>query len=186
MRKFKKKKFYRINEYIQAKEVRVIDEDGKQIGVMFPEKALSEARNRDLDLVEIAPKANPPVCKIIDFKKFRYLESKKQSAQKVKKRDIKKIRLNLFIAENDLNIRLEKAKSFLKARNQVKVSILFRGREIAKKELGYKLVSLITEKLSDYGQVSQEPKLIGRQLVMILIPYEKTSQKAKTENKKIN
>jgi len=186
VRRFKKKKFYRINRYIQAKEVRAIDETGKQIGVMPLEKALFYAQNRGLDLVEIAPNALPPVCKIIDFKKFRYQEAKRGAAQKRKKSEIKEVRLSPFIAQNDLKNRLERARKFLKSKNQVRVSIFFKGRQIAKKEFGYKLLGSITEKLGDISQVGQEPKFMGRRLVMILNPHEKKSQENKIQNKKVD
>ena len=173
----RKKSFYRINQFILGKEFRVIDESGKQIGVMSRDAALDLAQKEDKDLVEIASRAIPPVCKIIDFKKFRYQEAKKGSGKKTKKSETKEIRLSPFIAENDLLNRLEKAKKFLKEKNQVRISILFRGRQIEKKEFGYKLAALILAKLEDCGQTSQEPKILGRQLIMIINPYEKKKTK---------
>jgi len=184
-RKFKKKKYYRLNRNIQAEKVRVVNEEGKQIGVMALTEALLRAQNQELDLVEIAPKAKPPVCKIIDFKKFRYLEAKKGSAKKIKKSETKEVRLSPFIAENDLKTRLNRIKKFLKDKNQVKVTIVFKGRQIAKKEFGYQLVKQVTESLSDYSRVGQEPKFLGRRLIMILYPDEKT-KKEKVQNKKVN
>lgn len=186
MGKFKKRRFYRVNHYIQAREVRVIDETGKQIGVMPLEKAIFQAQNKGLDLVEVASKTVPPVAKIVDFKKFKYLEKKKRTAKKAKKSELKEIRLNPFIAENDLKNRLERAKRFLGEKNQVKVVIFFRGRQIAKKDFGYRLVDKITEKLKDCAQVIEEPKFLGRRLIMTLTPNEKKSVKAKTENKKVS
>lgn len=180
------KVFYRINHFIQAKEVRVLDEEGKQVGVMPLDQALFEARRNNLDLVEIAEKANPPVCKIIDFKKFKYLEAKKNSGPKVKKSSLKEIRVNPFIAENDLTMRIEKARAFLKGKNQVKFSVFFRGRQIAKKEFGYRLLEKVTEALSDCSQVQQEPRLLGRQLIVALSPDEKKESKNQTKDPQIN
>lgn len=181
-----KRKFYRTNHFIQAKEVRVIDEEGKQIGVLPLSKALAEAQDQGLDLVEIAPKAQPPVCKIIDFKKFKYLEAKKEKAgKKSKKTEIKEVRLTPFIAENDLKNRIEKTRAFLKDKNQVKISVQFKGRQIAKKDFGYKIVDQVTQALADCAQVIQEPKFIGRRLILTLTPNEK-SKKDQTQDQKVS
>jgi translation initiation factor IF-3 len=184
--KFRQKKFYRLNHYIQAPEVRVVDEKGKQIGLMPTREAISKAQNLKLDLVEVAPNARPPVCKIIDFKKFKYLEKKKVSGQKNKKSETKEIRLKPFIAKNDLSNRLEKAKSFLKEKNQVRISIVFRGRQIAKKEFGYKLLATIKEKLAAEGELRQESKFMGRRLIAVFSPNEKSKQKTKAQDKKVD
>lgn len=188
MRRHKKQKggkFFRVNHFIQAEKVRVIDESGKQIGILPLSEALSRARQEELDLVEIASKAKPPVCKIIDFKKFKYLEAKKtKKAKKTKQGETKEIRLSLFIAENDLETRLKRAKKFLKEKNQVRFSVVFKGRQIAKKEFGYELAGKVIKKLTDFGQISQEPKIIGRRLLMVLGPYEKKKE-SQTEDKKV-
>lgn len=164
-------KFYRINQYIRAEKVRVVDEKGKQIGVMSLWEALSKARELKLDLVEVAPKATPPVCKIIDFKKFKYLEAKKEQEEKkkTKKSELKEIRLSLFMAENDLNFRLNHAQQFLKEGHKVKVSLKLIGRQITKKDLGYQLIKKAVEKLSSYAKAEIEPKLIGNRLETILV-----------------
>lgn len=168
------KKFYRINQYIRADKVRVVDEKGKQVGVMSLRKALAKAEEARLDLVEVAPKAQPPVCKIIDFKKFRYLEAKKEQEEKKKskKTELKEIWLTLFIAKNDLNFRLERAKKFLKEGNKVKFSLRLRGRELTKKELGYQLLQKATEKLSLWSKVEIKPKSIGNRLETTLAPLK--------------
>ncbi|MBN1263288.1 MAG: translation initiation factor IF-3 [Candidatus Pacebacteria bacterium] len=186
MNKFTRKRFYRLNQSIQAEKVRVIDEKGKQIGILSLAEALVEARNQGLDLVEIAPKGNPPVCKIIDFKKLKYQEKKKNASQKRRKSEIKEIRLRPFIGANDLNVRLERAKKFLKNKNQVRVRIVFRGREIAKKELGQQLLATIVESLAEFAQVSQATKAIGKQLIMTLSPYEKKASQDQAENQKLS
>ncbi|MFC1727208.1 translation initiation factor IF-3 [Patescibacteria group bacterium] len=181
--------FYRINHFIQAGEVRVVDEDGKQVGLMPLSQALGKAREKGLDLVEVAPKAKPPVCKIINFKKFKYLESKKRQAEKkkLKKIELKEIRLTPFIAENDLKFRLEKARKFLKEGDRAKISIFFRGREMTKKEFGYQLIKKSLEKLEDCAKVEVEPKFIGRRLQIILSPIKKEkNEQTKAKDQKIS
>lgn len=169
------RRFYRINQYIQAEKVRVVDEKGKQIGTMPLNKALKLAQQNKLDLVEIAPKAQPPVCKIIDFKKFRFQEEKKQkeNQKKSKKVELKEVRLKPFIAENDFNFRIKRAKDFLKEGNKVKITVRFRGREITKKDFGYELLKKTVEKLGDLAKVEFEPKFAGRQMEMVLTPTKK-------------
>jgi len=183
------KKFYRINHYIQAKEVRVVDEKGKQIGVLSTEKALKQAQSKGLDLVEVAPNAKPPVCKIVDFKKFKFLEARKKQKdkKKIKKVELKQIQLSPFIAENDLDFRLKKAEKFLKEDNKVKIAIVFKGRQITKKEFGYKLMERVLEKLKPYSIIDFEPKFAGRRLEMTLKPIKGgKSGKAKDEDKKVS
>ena len=192
MIKFKRKlakKFYRINQYIQAREVRVVDNEGKQVGVLSIEKALKQAQSKGLDLVEVAPNAKPPVCKIIDFKKFKFLESKKQQQdkKKTKKVELKEIKLGLFIAENDFNYRLKKAEEFLKEGDKVKISVVFKGRQITKKEFGYKLMERVLEKLKPFSEIDFEPKFAGRKLEMTLKPIKGgKGDKAKDEDKKVS
>lgn len=169
------RRFYRINQYIQAEKIRVVDEKGKQVGVMSLSKALKLAQQNKLDLVEIAPKAQPPVCKIIDFKKFRFQEEKKQkeNQKKSKKIDLKEVRLKPFIAENDFNFRIKRAKDFLKEGNKVKITVRFRGREITKKDFGYELLKKTVEKLGNLANVEIEPKFTGHQMEMVLTPTKK-------------
>jgi len=180
--KFKKKvgKFYRINQYIQAKEVRVIDKDGKQIGIMPIFNAIQKAREAGVDLIEVAPNANPPVCKIIDFKKFKYLEAKKEKEDKKgqKKGELKEIVFSPFIAQNDLNTRVKKIKEFFDQGNKVKIRIKFSGRELGKKEFGYKLVEKVITNLGESANKESEPKFQGRELFLILAP-NKNLTKAK-------
>jgi translation initiation factor IF-3 len=180
--KFKKKvgKFYRINQYIQAKEVRVIDKDGKQIGIMPIFNAIQKTREAGVDLIEVAPNANPPVCKIIDFKKFKYLEAKKEKEDKKgqKKGELKEIVFSPFIAQNDLNTRVKKIKEFFDQGNKVKIRIKFSGRELGKKEFGYKLVEKVITNLGESANKESEPKFQGRELFLILAP-NKNLTKAK-------
>lgn len=181
------KKFYRINHYIQAREVRVVDEKGKQIGVMPISQALKQAQEKGVDLVEVAPKAQPPVCKIIDFRKFKYLESKREQEEKkkAKKVEIKEIHLTPFIAANDFNFRMERAEKFLKDGDKVKIAVRFRGRERDKKDFGYRLIEQALEKLKTSSEIDLGPKFMGNRLELVLRPKGDKDGK-KDENKKIN
>ncbi len=184
-----KRKFYRINHYIQADQVRVVDEAGKQIGVLSLGEALKKANQVGLDLIEVAPKAKPPVCKIIDFKKFKYLESKKQKEErkKAKKGEIKEIRFRPFIAKKDLEFRLARAEEFLKEGHKLKVTVRFFGREITRKQFGYDLLKKIIGQLSSLSAIEQEPKFFGRQLTMTLSPLKGGQNgKNKAKDKKVN
>jgi translation initiation factor IF-3 len=173
-------KFYRINQYIQAKEVRVIDESGKQVGIMPLPTALQKAREAGVDLVEVAAAAQPPVCKIIDFKKFKYLEAKKEREEKKGQKGggFKEVRFTPFIAQNDLNIRVERIKEFLKENNKVRVIVRFSGRQITKKEFGYKVINRALESLGDLAEKEGEPKFLGRDLFLTLTPKKPSGKKA--------
>lgn len=177
-------KFYRTNQYIQAEKVRVIDEKAKQLGVMSLQEALEKTREARLDLVEVAPKAVPPVCKIIDFKKFKYLEAKKEKEErkKNKRTELKEIRLGLFMAENDFNFRLNHAVKFLKEGHKVKISLKFKGRQNMRKDLGAQLMQKVLAKMSSFAQVDIEPKIVGQKAEMILSPL-KTKKEKKVEEK---
>jgi len=168
------KKFYRLNQYITASTVRVVDEQGKQIGILPISEALKKAKELNVDLVEVAPDANPPVCKIIDFKKFKYLEAKKhqEEKRKSKKVEIKEIRLTPFMAKNDFAFRLRRAEEFLKEGNKIKITVRFHGRQMEKKEFGYELIARAKENLSPYAQVETEPKFVGNQLEILLSPIQ--------------
>jgi len=156
-------RFYQINQYIRAEKVRVIDQNGKQVGVMPIKEALEKAQKVGLDLVEVAPKAQPPVCKIINFHKFIYQQKKKKKGIKTKKQpELKQIRLKLFIEKHDLDRRIKEAQKFLKNGDRVKFNILFRGREITKKEFAFTLLEEIKNKLSATAEIVQEPKLKGK------------------------
>lgn len=184
-----KRKFYRINQYIRADKVRVVDEEGKQVGILSLREALEKAQKIGLDLVEVAPKTSPPVCKIIDFKKFKYLESKrlKDARRKAKRGEVKEIRLSPFIAKKDLEFRLKRAEEFLKEGDKVKVTVRFLGRQITRKEFGYELLKKFIKDLSYLSTIEQEPRFVGRQLTMLLSPIKGgKSGKEKTKNKKVN
>lgn len=197
MIKFKRKlskKYYPINQYIRAEQVRVIDETGKQVDVMSLAEALKKAAEKKLDLVEVAANAKPPVCKIIDFKKFRYLEAKKAQKEKkaAKKVELKEIRLTPFMAENDFNFRLKRTEEFLKQGNKVRLTVRFQGRAITRKEFGYELIRKATVRLSPLAKIEIEPKFFGRQLQTVFVPStgeskekQKEVKNAKNENQKI-
>lgn len=178
----KQKRFYRLNQYIFAKEVRVIDEKGKQIGLMSASQALQQARTLGLDLVEIVPNAKPPVCKIINFKKFLFLEAKKlaEEKRKSKKGKLKEVQLTPFIAQNDLRVRLERTEKFLKAGDKVKIVVRFRGREMDKKDFGYRLIGRVLEELKEIAETDLEPRFMGRQLETMLRPAKGEKNVKKT------
>ena len=175
-------KFYNLNHYIRAKEVRVIGSDGKQIGVLPIAQALQKAKEKGLDLVEVVPQAKPPVCKIINFRRFIYEEKKKRQGDNKRKRrgDFKQIKLGLFIDKHDLERRIKKAETFLKDGHKVKLIVFFRGRQITKKEFGFELLKNSQSKLEAVGRISQPATLRGKILSLILIP----KSNAKTKNKK--
>ena len=163
-------KFYRINYQIAAPQVRLIDEKGTQIGIKEKLEALKLAQTEGKDLVEIGPNAKPPVVKIIDFKKFKYLEAKKEreSRKKVKNVTIKEIRLSPFIGEHDFKTRISQATEFLKEGNQLRITVPFRGREITKKEFGMVIINKAIAQLSSFARIIKAPYFEGRVLVAIL------------------
>ncbi len=164
-------KFYRTNQYIKYPEVRVIDETGQQVGLMSSIDALKLAQEKDLDLVEITAKAKPPIVKIIDFSKFKYLESKKDRAgQSRSTQDTKEVRFSPFMAQNDIKVRLKKAEKFLKTGDKVKLVVKFTGRQISKKDFGDKVMSYALQELSSISELIQEPKLIGKLLIAQVKP----------------
>jgi len=158
----------------------VLDESGKQIGIIPTEEALKQAWDEGLDLVEIAPEADPPVAKILDFKKFLYTEKlkEKKAKKKTKEVELKEIRVGPFIAQHDLETRLEQAAGFLDEGNRVKITVKFAGRQMGHTEFGFELLKKIKEELSGVAQIEREEKLEGRNLSMTLCPIKK---KGKTD-----
>lgn len=167
-----KDKKQQINDEIRAKEVRVIDENGEMLGVMGITEALDIAEKANLDLVNISPNAEPPVCKILDYGKYRYeLQKKEKQAKKNQKvTQIKEIRLSTFIEEHDVLVKANTAAKFLKDGDKLKVSLRFRGRERDYVAKGYEVMEKFTEAVSEYGVVDKKPKMEGRSLVMFLSP----------------
>lgn len=165
------KKEMELNEAIRDKEVRVIDADGSQLGVISTRDALQKATERNLDLVKIAPQGIPPVCKIMDYGKFRFEQQKKEKEARKNQKvvDIKEIRLSLNIDTNDFNTKVAQASKFLSKGDKVKVSIRFRGREMAHTDLGLAVQKRFAEALPD-AVVEKQPKLEGRSMQMYLAP----------------
>lgn len=157
----KKKNFIRINRQINSKSVRLISDDGEQVGIKSIDEALRLAEGAGLDLVEVAPNASPPVCKIMDFGKYKYELSKKEKSNKKKQVtvSVKEIRLRPKIEEHDYDFKMKHARKFLEMGNKVKATVLFRGRELAHKEFGRKVLDKLTEDLSDIAKVERSPLL---------------------------
>lgn len=162
--------FYRLNHNITALQVRLIDEDGKQIGIVSREEALRKAQDVDVDLVEIAPRANPPVCRLIDYKKFQYLQARKEREEKKKIKEVgfKEVRMGPFVAQHDFEVRLGKIKEFIEGGNRVKVTVHFAGRQITHPEFGHALLKRITEELNNLALVEREGRFEGKNLIMVL------------------
>ncbi len=162
----------RINEEIRAREVRVIGSEGEQLGIMSGRDAQQLAYEKHLDLVEIAPTAKPPVCRIMDYGKYRYEQQKreKESRKKQKTFDIKEVKLRPGIEEHDFNVKYKNAVRFLEDGDKVKVTIMFRGRELSHPELGEVLLNKMAEQLKDTAVVERQPKLEGKNMIMIVAP----------------
>ncbi|MCX7719716.1 translation initiation factor IF-3 [Dictyoglomus thermophilum] len=173
-------KDYRVNEKIRAKEVRVVDEDGKQLGIMSVSEALKIAREKNLDLVEVAPNANPPVCRIMDFGKFKYeLARKEKEAKKNQKiaSEVKEIKIRPNIEEHDYQVKLRKIREFLEKGYKVRLIILFKGRQLIYNEWGDKLLERILQDISDLGTAEKKGQQVGSSLITMLVPGKKTSTK---------
>lgn len=163
---------HQINEDILDKEVRLISDTGEQLGVMSVQAAMDIAIEKDLDLVKIAPTAVPPVCKIMDYGKFRFEQAKKDKEAKKNQHivEIKEIRMSPSIGENDFNVKLKNAQKFLEEGDRVKVAVRFRGREMAHTNLGEILLKDFAAKCSEIATLDKEPKLEGRNMAMFLSP----------------
>lgn len=164
--------FYRINHQIQDNQLRVVDEVGKQIGILTKSEAIAQAEAEDKDLVLVNPAAKPPVAKIISYSKFKYQMQQKESDSKKSSKsvDIKEIRFTPFIAEGDFNIRIKKAREFLADGNKVKLNVKFTGRQITRKEFGDKVINKAIEQLNDIASVERAAQLLGKMLIVQLQP----------------
>ncbi len=162
----------RANERIRVPQVRVIDSEGQQIGIMDTREALALARSKDLDLVEVSPNSRPPVCRIMDFGKYKYEESKKQRAAKKKQHSfqIKEVKLRPKIDDHDYEVKFNAARKFLEQHHKVKLTIMFRGREMAHPELGARVMNRILADLTEIGSAENTPKLEGRNLSTVVAP----------------
>ncbi|MCG2704860.1 MAG: translation initiation factor IF-3 [Candidatus Omnitrophica bacterium] len=162
----------RINESIRIKEVRVIGENSEQIGVLATSEALRMARERGFDLVEISPKSNPPVCRIMDFSKYKYEQEKKERLARKKQKvvHIKEIKIKPNIEENDYQVKLKHLKRFLERGDKAKVTLVFRGREMAHTDIGIKLMNRLMKDLSEIAEPEKMPVLEHRAMVLIINP----------------
>jgi translation initiation factor IF-3 len=164
----------RINRAIRVKEVRVIDPEGKQLGIMPLAEALRAAANYDLDLVEVSPKSDPPVCRIMDYGKFKYQQQKKAHDAKKKQAvaHLKEVKMRPKTEEHDFQFKLRHIERFLKEGNKTKITIVFRGRELAHPDLGRNMINRVVEETKEYGRVEQDPRFEGRNFIMILAPLQ--------------
>ena len=162
----------RINDRIRIKEVRVISPDGTQLGIMPIEQALQTAYSQNLDLVEVAPEARPPVCRIMDYGKYRYEQSKKAREARKKQTiiELKEIKLRPKTEEHDFQFKARHAERFLKEGNKAKITMMFRGREMIRMDRGKALLDRFVETLKDVAVVEQAPKIEGRNMTLILAP----------------
>ncbi len=166
------KKDIQINEEIHDKELRIIGSDGQQLGIMSAKDALNLAEQKNLDLVKIAPQSNPPVCKIMDYGKYRFEQAKREKEARKNQRvvDIKEVRLSLNIDTHDFNTKLNNALKFIKHGDKVKVSIRFRGREMGHPEIGLETMKRFADACSETAVVEKPAKLEGRNMLMFLAP----------------
>jgi translation initiation factor IF-3 len=173
----------RRNARIRVPEIRVISPEGKQLGIMPTAKALALAQQFQLDLVEVAPNAQPPVCRIMDFHKYVYEEQKKTSHSKATASKIKEIEFSARIEPNDFLTKIRHAEGFLDEGNKVKLRLKFRGRELAHPEIGFQVVAKAIEELSGMGHPDSEPKLTGKQINLMLTPHPTNKRKPKYFNR---
>ncbi|MBQ9271608.1 MAG: translation initiation factor IF-3 [Alphaproteobacteria bacterium] len=163
-----------INENIKAKQVRLIDANNENRGIVSIKEALAIAEDSGLDLIEISPQANPPVCKVLDFGKFRYEQQKRKNEAKKNQKivEIKELKLRPVIETHDYEVKIKQAKKFLEQGNKVKFTMRFKGRELSANDLGKQILSQIVEDLDMFSKVDSEAKLEGRQMTMILAPQK--------------
>jgi len=165
-------KYVRVNQRIIAKTLRVIGPEGEQLGVFPRDIALKKAEEFDLDLVEVAAAANPPVCRIIDFSKYKYEQEKREREVKKhqKQAQLKEIRISPRIGSHDYEIKLNHIKEFLGKRHKVRIRMWFRGREIAHKDIGSRLIDQLLKDIQSVGRIDREPHMLGKTLVLTLSP----------------
>ena len=163
---------YRINENIETSEVRLIDQDGEMVGVVAFADALERAAEAGLDLVEVSPNATPPVCKILDYCKFKYEAQKKANLARKKQRviDVKEIKMRPNIDDNDYNTKMRKVHSFLAEGDKVKITMRFRGRELAHQDIAMNVLTRVRDEVGETAKIEQFPRMEGRQMIMIMAP----------------
>jgi translation initiation factor IF-3 len=162
----------RVNEDIRVREVHLIDQDGHNLGNVSIAVALQKAQEASLDLVEIAPNAEPPVCKLLDYGKYKYQEQKKQAEARKRQKvvEVKEVKFRPMIDDHDYDVKMRSMHRFFEEGDKVKVTLRFRGREMAHQELGTKLLNRVKEDLAELAKVEMEPRFEGRQVVMVLAP----------------
>ena len=162
----------RVNREIDVRSIRLVGADGEMIGVVTLREGLTMAEEAGLDLVEVSPNADPPVCKILDFGKFKYEAQKKKNEARKKQKviEVKEIKLRPNIDEHDYDVKMRSMKKFLEEGDKVKVTLRFRGRELAHQDLGMKVLEKVRDDLEELGKVEQIPKMEGRQMVMVIAP----------------
>jgi translation initiation factor IF-3 len=162
----------RINEGIRVREVRVVSADGEQLGIMSIQEALDAARSRDFDLVEVAPDANPPVCRIMDFGKYKYTQARRQKEARKKQTTIsvKEVKMGPKTEKHDFDFKLKHVRRFLEEGHKAKVTVRFKGREMAHTELGWKMLNKMVEAVSDIAVTENNPRMEGRMLHIMLSP----------------
>ncbi len=161
-----------MNDRIRSPEIRLIGAEGQNIGVVTPEQAMVHAEEAGLDLVEISPNADPPVCKIMDFGKFKYEQQKKESEARKNQKiiEIKEIKFRPNTDTHDYDVKMRSVQKFLEGGDKVKITLRFRGREMAHLELGRRLLERVAEDVTEYGKIEAIPKLEGRQMIMMINP----------------
>ncbi|SHJ23657.1 bacterial translation initiation factor 3 (bIF-3) [Rubritalea squalenifaciens DSM 18772] len=169
----------RVNEYIRAPKVRVVTPNGEQLGVMSSREAVAKAKSIGLDLVEITANADPPVCKICDYGKYKYEQSKLNKGKSKATTKLKEVKFRVRTEEHDYNLKCSRIEKFLDGGNKVKVQLQFRGRENAHKELGFEVLQRVAEDLKGMGNLDQKPRLAGRAVSMLLSPLPKEQRKRK-------
>jgi len=172
-----------INEGIRDREVRVIGADGAQLGIMPTERALQLAEDARLDLVKIVPKAQPPVCKLMDYDKHRFEQAKREKEMRKNQKivTLKEVQLSATIEENDIQVKAKNAVKFLKAGDKVKVTIRFRGRQITHSEIGHRVMKEFAQRISEFAVIERQPNLEGRFMIMILAPKQEKPAKPARE-----
>ena len=162
----------RFNQFIQSQKVRVIDENGENLGVMFTREAMEQAAGVGLDLVEISPNADPPVAKFLDIGRFKYEAQKKANEQRKKQKtqEIKEIKMRPNIDDHDYDVKMKKVVSFIDEGDKVKITLRFRGRELAHGQLGMALLQRASEQVSAIAKIEAQPRMEGRQMLMVLAP----------------
>lgn len=187
-RKQEQTPYFRTNERIFASKLRVLDIDGKQVGLLSKFEALSKARELGLDLVEVAPRAVPPVARIIDFKKFLYQQAKKRRDEKKKAKvsETKEVRLGPFMNDHDLAVMIRRAREFLTDNDKVRLVVRFAGRQIVHPEFGQQVLNKVVRAVADISKIERDPHFEGKQLIGILTPEKKKQKQNEKENKEVS